>query len=392
MAAENRTVLGTDESMAAALDKAAKRVELLWDDAMVLYRRWVTDPNVRGNAMSEALRAQGVKQQVLKPIDGGTEYKQRLDMTLNTSAGRADQTANFLAAGNAVTQTISYALFPPRLFQGWIGVGFQDRLEIKGNPAGEYDYVAGKVKNNIFALAKQISEELYAYGGVSDAVNAAVVPSMAGLLAAVATSNVVSMDTPADRYYGGINRITAANADWRGNTTTITGSLQPSDLIRLYLACQDANDSPTLGICGATVYGILWNFYEAKQRIMNNNDPTLGKAAPLSFDGMSILLDKTLDSTRLFNDTNSGNFFVSFTAVAATLTELTAWTRRALYMINENYFNLVVWNDSHKNGAPLMRPKLNSTTNLNDVYQAVWCGNLAGSKPKRSGALISITT
>jgi len=391
MAAENRTLSGSDESAQAALDYLAKDVTQLWEDAKPLWKRWTTDPNVRGDDYAKKLKGQGLRHKVVKEVDGGNGAMCRVDFVQNNAVGRADQGANFLNAGNAQTQTLTHAYFPGRLYQAWMGVGFQDRIEIQGGPAAMYDYVAGKVENNIYALSENLADALWGYGYVTDAVAGSTqVRSLDGLMGAVATSNVVGMDTAADRYYGGINRITAANADWRGNTVTISAPLQISDVIDLTLRCDDGNDRITLYACGRVVYGILCNMTEAKNRIINEADPVLAALGPIKLDGTPVMLDKTLDSSRLAGTT--GSFFVSSVAGTAVLGELGDWTAEALYAINENYFNLFVWKGAHKNGAPLTMPVLDSTTNLNRVYRAVYHCALAGWKPRRSGALINITT
>lgn len=383
MAAENRTLSATDETNVASVDALGKDVPVLWERANPLWKRWAMDPNAKEGI---ALAERGVRQKVHKEIEGGDAYRIRTDLTQSATAGRAVQSTQF---ARAYTQTLMPAYWEPKLFQSWMNVGFQDRLEIQGGPAANYDFVAGKIKNAVMSLSRILGENIYATGYTTaiGSVNTPVL-TLQGLMLACNNTNIV-MFSAADGYYAGINRITAANADWCGNNTTITAPLQPSDIQSMYMKAQDGADAPTLMICGATVYGILWNFYEAKQRILGNDDPTLGKNAPLSFDGCSVMLDKTLDGQNLASAT-AAPFLVS--ATGTTLAEIPELTSQALYFLNENYINLVTWRGgAAKGGSPVIMGKLDSTTDLGIIGRAAWLGCLAVEQPKRQGILNSIT-
>ena len=391
MAAENRTLSGTDEVAQAAVDAFAETVPVIWETMHPLWKRWSTDPNVMGEP-SGALLKQGVRSKVHETTSGGDDYRWVVDFLQNNAVGRADQGTNFLTGSLLATQTLMHAHWAPRLYQGWKGVGFTDMLQIKGNNAATFKYVESKTKNNIASVSRQLALSIYGFGFLTDAVGGATaLPALQGLALACSSTNSAlrgAADSITEGYYGGINRITAANADWRGNMTTISAPLQPSNVLNSYMDAQDGNDSPTLFVSGSDVYGIAWNWYEGKQRVLNNNDPTLGKAAPLSFDGVSWLRDKTLDLGSMSSNT-LGTFMVSPTGT--TIVEIPQYFSGALYMLNENYIRLVTWEGgAGKGGSPLMLPELRATSNLNKVYQAVWFGALACGHPKRQAILVSI--
>ena len=383
----DRTLSISDDSLGAALQKMSQKVHTLWEYAHPLWKRWSMDPHSDAGV---PLKEQGVRRQVHKEIDGGNEYMQRVDYIKNNAAGRADQNASFLTASNQQTQTLSHARWIPRLFQGWIGVGFQDKLEIQGGPAGGYDYVKGKVENNIMSLSRHVAKALYATGYVVDAASTpATILNLQGLMLATDATNTL-MNVAADGYYGGINRITAGNEDWRGNRVTFAGPAQPSDIQNLYTQAQDGTDSPTLIVCGRSTYNIFWNMYEAKQRVLNNIDPTLGKSSPLSFDGVSIMLDKTLDDADLALSTGK---WYNASDGSVVVPGLTTFTAQGMYFLNENYIEWVTWKGgSGKGGSALMLPEMNSTTNLNKVYRTVLLAALAVGKPNRQAVGVAISS
>lgn len=391
MAADNRTISGTDEVAQAAVDAFNETLPVLWETMHPLWKRWSLDPNVMGEPNGSLLK-QGVRTKVHEEVDGGDDYRWVTDFSINNAVGLAAQTANFLSAGNAVTQTLMHAHWAPALFQGWKGVGFTDMLQIRGDATLKFNYVTQRAESNTRALSRILAQAIYGIGYLTSPVAATAAASLQGLAAACYFSNSIldASTSVSDGHYGGIDRIAAANADWRGNTATMTTPLQPSHILTQLMAAQDGEDSPTLLVCGSGPYGIMWNWYEAKQRVLNNNDPTLGKAAPLSFDNISILRDKTLDLTA-FNTNASGIFMTS--ATGSTLTEIPSFFGQALYGLNENYFRLVTWKGgASKGGAPKVLPELKSTTNLNVVFPAVWYGTLACGHPKRQFMIISITT
>lgn len=389
MAADNRTLSATDEVAQAAVDAFCAEVPTLWETMHPLWKRWSTDPNVMGEP-NGALLKQGVRRKVHETVDGGDDYRAVLDFVRNNGAFRADQDTSMLTVGTGITQTLEHAHWAPRLYQGWKGIGFTDNLQIAGDNAAKFNYITQKGMNNMQSLSRWLSLSLYGFGFLTPTGGASALPALQGLALACCVSNSAlgaGTDSLTEGHYGGIDRIAAANIDWRGNQTTLSVPLQPSHVLTQYMNAQDGNDSPTLMVCGSAVYGIMWNWYEAKQRVLNNNDPTLGKAAPLSFDGVSILRDKTLD---LMSTTGSGGVFM-VSATGATIAEIGTYFTGGLYILNENYIRLVTWKDgASKGGAPLMLPNLRSTTNLNKILQAVWFGTLACIHPKRQAIIVSI--
>lgn len=393
MAAPDRTLTGTDEVAQAAVDAFCSEVPTIWETMHPLWKRWSLDPNVMGEP-NGALLKQGVRTKVHEEVEGADDYRVVVDFLRNTSAGRADQLVSHLTGSLLATNTLMHAHWPPRLYQAWRGVGFQDNLQIQGG-AAQFNYITQKGMGNIQSLSRQLALSIYGFGFLTG-VDGTAREALQGLALACNATNSALLGsggaTAGEGWYGQINRIDAANADWCGSRTTISAPLQPSNVLNSYMAAQDGNDSPTLMVCGSPVYGIMWNWYEAKQRVLNNNDPTLGRAAPLSFDGVSILRDKTLDLAQLGGSGGGiGTGIFMSSATGATIAEIPTYFSGGLYILNENYIKLVTWKGgAGKGGAPLMLPVLRSTSNLNKVLQAVWLGTLACIHPKRQAMLVSI--
>jgi len=312
----DRTLSATNEIGQLAFDAVATEVPHLWVQAHPLYERWAT-----GKKMGS-----GVRTKVWKTQTGGDTYRSRVNYARVSTVGRLNQATTITPT---IVQRYSHANWPFYMNRGWIALGKQDELQIAGDPAKMFKYVQDETKVLTQSLAENRARAMYGYGYVHNAAQTvgALVIDWQGLALAVRRTNA-TMSTAADGYYGLIDRTDADAADWLAVEYTLTAPLQISDIQTALTSVTEGNDAPTIGICGSTVYNILWNFAEAKQRLINTADPNLGFAAPLSYSGIPILMDKTMDSS-VFTDPTSATSLTGHFQEATGAT--TMWTSTSAF-------------------------------------------------------------
>lgn len=266
-----------------------------------------------------------------KKVDGGSQVVIPLEYAVNGQSGWFTG-ADTLSLQD--TDVFSAVALDWKQLYAPVTVTRRDELMNMGD-AQVVDFVKSKMKNAEKTMQKKLSLGLYSAGTDAD--------SIIGLGSWIATSSTI----------GGISQ--TSNTWFAGQVDSTTTTLTMSALQTMANLCSEDNDSPTVAVCGKTLYNAYYALLQPQQRFVDS-ETAKGGFSSLMFNGIPMI-----------SDTNA--------------------TASNLYMLNENYLHLIAHSQEDFRATDFD----DLTNQAVKVMKIFWAGVLAVSNPRLQGRFSALT-
>jgi hypothetical protein len=385
------------------LDRVDPIVSRIWGFKRELVARWFLGQTLPMPDSPKGKPIKGVSEKPFKMVNGGYDYRIRVNYQGISTAGRADQTDTYAMA---LPTLYDYAIFRPRMTQAYVTIGDQDVAQIDGDSVADsekqMDLTLDSLDIALESLVRETERMILGYGFTHNA--------LAGLPIAGTTSGRVSVQglgmllddanksgmTGNEGMYGYIDRSDAAYADWKAVKVQSTNPLTENSMNAVWRRVRYGGQMPTVILVSEAVNAIIWGLGPTKVRFLNDAPWAFGTSAMLTFNGCPILEIKTMDDA-VFGDAEGtpgvplAKFYKTTNVLPADagstpVGDLDILIQQGILMINENTIKIRGWRKMcSQGGGPKKKALLDAQDRAHVIgrYQHLW--TMGCTNPKLNG-------